>query len=298
MLSIRRAEFTPLGVGSDRRIEGPLGTRAEGKRSMTPRPSAIIIASHSTARSNSTAGMTTRHEDGRKDQALARFLERIRKSVTHDLRTPLGTIVNYAAVLEANQGSDPEEVRDLGRRIRSNAQRAARMVQMMATAVGLASRPSHIASTDLMRLARSVLTDANGRGMVRLGRETHETLADVDAELLGFVWRAYVAVESDTLGKPVDEAELVVVPSPDSLLVELSCAAPADSIETPRISTGSEGSVELQSYLRHNGGPARLESSMGLGLAQDLIASHGDELEVWGRPGVRSGLRVRFPSVA
>ena len=98
---------------------------------------------------------------------IARFLERIRNSFSHDLRTPLGSIVNYAAVLEATQGADTEEVRDLGRRIRGNAQRASRMIQLLANATGLASRPYRAVLTDLLALAQSVLSDVGGPGQGR-----------------------------------------------------------------------------------------------------------------------------------
>jgi len=47
--------------------------------------------------------MNVRRENVQNEQPLVRFLERIRKSFSHDLRTPLGSIVNYAAVLEAMQ---------------------------------------------------------------------------------------------------------------------------------------------------------------------------------------------------
>lgn len=239
--------------------------------------------------------MNMRREDVQNDQPLVRFLDRVRKSFSHDLRTPLGSIVNYAAVLEAHQGAEAEEVRDLGRRIRTNAQRMARMVQLLATATGLAGRPMRMASTDLLTLARAVLTDAKGRGQIRVGQDPGGALATVDAEVVGFAWRAYVAVESDACGRAIDEAELIVRKARDDLSVELRCGL------DPAIGTGaaiSEARVELPSYLRHNGGPARLESSMGLSLAEDLVVSHGGDLEVWGRPGARSGLRVRFPTAA
>lgn len=227
---------------------------------------------------------------------LARFLERVRKSFSHDLRTPLGTIVNYAAVLEASQGSDAEEVRDLGRRIRGNALRAARMIQLLATATGLAGRPLHAAPTDLLALARSVLGDANGRGVVRAGADTHSTLADVDAEVLGFAWRAYVAVENDARGKPTDEAELSVSGDADDLVLEVRCGFEHAAADVRPWATST--AIEVPAYLRHNGGPSRLECALGLGLAQDLVESHGGELHVWGRPGAQSALRLRFPTSA
>lgn len=226
---------------------------------------------------------------------LARFLERIRCSFSHDLRTPLGTIVNYAAVLEATPGVDSVEVRDLGRRIRDNAQRVSRMVQLLATATGLASRPWQTTTTDLVVLAQSVVTDLGGRGRVRLAPNMSTALVDVDAEILGFAWRAYAAVEHGTRARSVDECELLLEKGFQDVRVELRCGPPNP------VATGSqtlETDLELTEFLRHNGGPDRLESAMGLKLAEDLVISLGGELRVWGRPGVRSGLRFRFPAAA
>jgi signal transduction histidine kinase len=225
---------------------------------------------------------------------LARFLERIRHTVSHDMRTPLGTIVNYAAVLEANEGSDAEEVRDLGRRIRGNAQRAARMIQLLAGVVELASRPLRSAPTDLATLARSILDDAGARGSALLASGSQPTLADVDAEVLGFAWRAFVAVESDSAGKPVESADLIVAPERGEVVVELQCGS---SPGLPGAPTGP-ASVDLSAFLRHNGGPGRIESSLGLGLAQELLIRHGGSMTVFGRPGSRSGIRVRLPVAA
>jgi two-component system, OmpR family, sensor histidine kinase KdpD len=221
--------------------------------------------------------------------ALARFLQRIQKTFSHDLRTPLSTIVNYAAVLEANQETNAEEVRDLARRIRENALRAARMIQLLATAVALASRPMTPSSTDLAALARSVLVDSGGAGEVRVPSHA-SSIASVDAEVLGFAWRAYVAVESDATGGPVRTATLDMHPANDDVMIELVCGTP------PR--SGTPDPVELSQYLRHNGGPARLENAMGFALAQYLVESHGGQFGVWGRPGSASGLRLRLPAEA
>jgi hypothetical protein len=198
-------------------------------------------------------------------------------------------------VLEANGGVDGDEIRDLGRRIRGNAQLVARMVQLLATATGLASRPLRASSTDLLVLAKSVITDANGRGDVRRSRQTETSVVHIDAELVGFAWRAYIAVESDTRGRPVDETELHLIQAEDDVLIEMRVG-----LDDPaaRALASSEARVELPAFLRHNGGPARLETSMGLNLAQDLVTSHGGDMELWGRPGARSGLCLRFHKAA
>lgn len=218
---------------------------------------------------------------------LAVFLERIRKSFSHDLRSPLGTIVNYAAVLETYDGEKAENVRDLARRIRGNAQCAARMVQLLESAVKLASS-HHPAPTDVLALARSIVIDAGGGGQVALLSSASAPLAEIDPEVLGFAWRAYVTLESEALGKPVDDATLNVLLAPE-LSLELCCGAGPSPAPPGQ-------AVALASFLRHDGGSARIESSLGMKLAQDLITSHGGELLVWGRPGAGSGLRVRFPA--
>lgn len=241
------------------------------------------------------------------DLPLARFLERIRNSFSHDLRTPLGSIVNYAAVLEATQGADTEEVRDLGRRIRGNAQRASRMIQLLANATGLASRPYRAVSTDLLALAQSVLSDVGGHGRVRLASNTLAPLVDLDAEVLGFALRAYTAVEKDARAKSVDEVELKILAEPGHVLVELRSGVEPRSGADPRGGTqpvatpanpSADPVLDLPNFLRHNGGVDRLETALGLRLAQDLVISLGGDLQVWGRPGVRSGLRLRFPTAA
>lgn len=223
---------------------------------------------------------------------LYRFLERVRRSFAHDLPTPLGSIVNYATVLEATQSAGAEDVRDLGRRIRNNALRAARMLQLLANCTRLASRPLRTASTDLLTLARTVFTDAGAPADVQLAPGTDSPLAAVDAEVLGFAWRTYVAVAIDALGTVIHQAHLQVNADDRELVIQLGCG-PDLRADGPL--GASNATIELSGFLNHNGGPARLESSLGLQLAADLVVSHGGILEVSGRPGAVSGLNLRLP---
>lgn len=232
-----------------------------------------------------------------------RFLERIQKSFSHDLRTPLGSIVNYAGVLETMREPNADEVRDLGKRIRGNAQRAARMVQTLVVAMGHASRPQRRSSTDLVALAAAVLSDAGGRGSIQPIPASLARFVEVDAELLGFAWRAFVAVENDARGQPLDELELRCDVVDGRLISELSTRDGATAPIAPIVPIGVTADpsrarpfVARQDYLRHNGGTERLECAMGFGLAEELVASHGGEVQVWGRPAACSGLRVAFPA--
>lgn len=238
---------------------------------------------------------TQRADGGAGTSSLTTFLERIRKSFSHDLRTPLGAIVNYAAVLEAHPGEDGAEVRDLGRRIRGNALRMSRMIQMLATATGLAARPLAATTTDLPALARSILVDAGGRGVVSVTSANTDALTIVDAEVVGFAWRAYVSVERDARGRAPDALALSVGHDVGALSMELSCSGVDGSLT--RLAAES-GSAELSGFLRYDNGPERNECAFALTLARDLILSHGGDVTVRGRPGAASALCVRLPSTA
>lgn len=227
-------------------------------------------------------------------QPLTIFLERIRKTFSHDLRTPLSTIVNYASILESHECTGAEEVRDLGRRIRGNALRSARMIELLANATALASRPLRASITDLAALARSVLVDTGGRGDVHLGSGTTTAVARLDAEVLGYAWRAFISVEADAIAGPVHEIGVDVHSAGADWVIELRCGGSNRLLS----SAPPPALIEAPIYLRHNGGSARLETSMGFGLAQDLVVCHGGELGVWGRPGATSGLRLRLPNAA
>jgi len=224
---------------------------------------------------------------------LAAFLERVRTSFSHDMRTPLGTIVNYSAVLETHEGAGADEIRDLGRRIRTNALRVSRMIQLVATATGLAARPLSAASTDMSALARSILIDAGGRGHVQLVPDGASTWADVDAEVVGFALRAYVSVENDARARPIDALDLRVEDRSGRTWLDVRCGdATANGTPPTELATNAG----LPVFLSHDNGPARAECAMQLGLACDLIHSHGGDLHVWGRPGVSSGVRVSLPT--
>jgi K+-sensing histidine kinase KdpD len=236
--------------------------------------------------------MTVRRDDRDPDAPLVRFLERIKRSFSHDLRTPLATIVNYATVLEASEGSESGDVKDLSRRIRNNAQRLSNMLQLLAQATSLASRPWRSTSADLLSLARSVLHDAGGSTSVRWDGPASGAVVAVDAEIVGFVWRTFIVVQGDAQSRPVVGTELRLHPSSERMEVELICAEHGPAADA------SPAALELPAFLRHNNGPARLESGMGLSLAEDLVISHGAELRVWGRPGSTSGVRLSFEVAA
>ena len=68
------------------------------------------------------------------------LLERVRRALAHDLRTPLGTIGNYATILEYHDQAKPEEVRAFATRIRASVARTSLMLTQLTDALTLVTR--------------------------------------------------------------------------------------------------------------------------------------------------------------
>jgi signal transduction histidine kinase len=214
------------------------------------------------------------------------FLERVRRALAHDLRTPLGTIANYAAILEYHGDTKPADVRVFAGRIRQSAVRAAVMLQHITDAIVLAERKQAALGVDPAGLVRALLTEMNVH--VRFpahGEEPHERLA-LDPDLLAFAWRAFLNVNAEAAGEQTLDVDIEVVPSETATVVDMWVGRRPN--ETPE-RFGTAPFVEGAGTLTHP------ESCFALGLAEDLIRIRGGEMSLWGRPGQASSLRVSFP---
>ena len=218
---------------------------------------------------------------------LARFFEGAQKYSFHELRGRIGTIANFASVLEGGQASSSETV-DVARRIRVNALTTARMMELLGSAIELASHPLRRRPTDLCRLAHSVLAEVGRQGTVHsIGLDS---IADVDADLVAFVWRAFLALQG--AGDPIRGLHLRVNSMPHECEVELQSGS--DEL-VPHGPDAAE--MDIQSYVHHGTGPGRLENGMALILAHHLVASHDGRMGLWGQPGGRSSLRLALPAL-
>jgi signal transduction histidine kinase len=231
--------------------------------------------------------MLTPDKDRAQELPLARFLERARSYCFHELRGSLGTISNYASVLELGQANSTE-ISDLARRIRTSALRTARLLQLFGNAVDLASRPLNSRTTDLRELAHAVLVEVGGAGDVSC--EDPEASAEVDPDLVNFAWRAYVEMETGCRGQPIHHVVLRVSSGTGKSEFELECCD-----GTPPADSGEEG---LESYLGRISGSARLEHAPGLTLAHHLVTSHEGRMDLSGEPGRASRLRLALPVIA
>ncbi len=214
------------------------------------------------------------------------FLEGLRRSLVHDLRTPLGTIVNYAAVLESHDGPRAE-VQIYARRIRDKAMQTATMLGHLSSATELAARARPPVSADLPALLKKTLTEIGGLGSVVSVRGLNEPQTqDVDAAFLSFVWNSYLTLECDVCSEPPRDVELSVASTPDGYLLDLRVGPCPPSEGLPS---------DLARFLRDAGHGARPETCLGLRLAAAVAQLYGSALELRGRPGAGSGLRLRLP---
>lgn len=218
------------------------------------------------------------------------FLERLRQAFSHDLRTPLGSIVNYAATLEVMPPPSTETLRDVACRIRENAQRAARMGEILATAMRLAAtRPtSALAPTDLAAVARAILSDGGARSP-RVEVDRPRTVV-CDAEVIAFAWRAFLAFERDAAAQPAVHFVIECFPT----------AERRDCIGLSPLGVGVTGAprADLDAFVRQGGGKNRLETSLALRIACELLSLHAYEVELRGQPAHAAVLLITLPSAS
>jgi signal transduction histidine kinase len=215
--------------------------------------------------------------------ALARFLESARKHSFHELRGRLGTIVNFASVLESGAPSGPETA-DVAARIHTNAMATVHMLQSLGSAIELAARPLRPRSTDLCSLARTIVAELGGQAAVHpLDRGA---TAIVDPELVSFAWRAFLPMQGDS---PVPGSSLSVDAAlhADELVLQLATG-------TPEALAGDLPETDVHSYVQHDTGSGRAQNALALTLAHHLVASHDGRMSLQGVPG-KSRLRLALP---
>jgi signal transduction histidine kinase len=229
----------------------------------------------------------TSEDAARSREHAGGFLERVRRALAHDLRTPLGTIANYAAILEYHGDTKPADVRVFAGRIRQSAVRAAVMLQHVTDAIILAeSKPQPSSGVDPSGLVRALLTEmqVHVRFPVR-GPEPHERLA-LDPDLLAFAWRAFLNVNAEAAGDQSLDVDIEIGPPNGEVVVDMWIGARPNQ---PPERAGA------QPYVEGIAAPAHPESCFALGLAEDLIRIRGGDMGLWGRPGQASNLRLSFP---
>lgn len=249
---------------------------------------ALVVLRVSRARIRSAERDRARRE---REQALNEMKDAFLCAVSHEMRTPLTSIVGFAAMLEKNEKASPEQVRDWARRVSVNAQRLHRLL------------------SDLLDL------DRFRRGIVQARRHPTDVVALVRGALADFDLGDHtLTVEVDAVTAVVDAA--LVERALENLLVNAVRHTPPGTSIWLRAGKDEEGGLVLTvedaghgvpddqkavifETLRQ-GGPEPQPRGAGLGLA--LVAAfaklHGGRAWVEDRPGGGAFFHAAFPSWA
>jgi phospho-acceptor domain-containing protein len=214
------------------------------------------------------------------------FLERIRRALAHDLRTPLGTITNYAAILEYQEEAKPADVRVFAGRIRQSAVRAAAMLQHLTDAIVLSEREPSLAGFEPVGLVRALISELPVPARFPANGQEPSGRLPLDSDLLAFTWRAFLVINAEAPGVTGLDVDVEVAHDDGVMLVDMwlgarPTAPPTHSGTSKYIEGGAETTLP--------------ESCFALGLAEDLVHMRGGEMSLWGRPGQASNLRLSFP---
>lgn len=119
----------------------------------------------------------------RSENKLRQFVS----DASHELRTPLTSIQGYGELLETGVMSTPTQIVDVSQRVRSEANRMARLVEDMLQLANLDAEPRlNVAPHDLCMIVRAAASDAvaaDPRWSVAV-EAPHEVVASVDRDAI------------------------------------------------------------------------------------------------------------------
>ena len=220
--------------------------------------------------------------------AIEPLLARVRRALAHDLRTPLGTIGNYATILEYHDQAKPEDVRVFAQRIRGSVVRTAAMLTHLTDALTLALSEPGGQISEPATILRALLAELGLQGRFPMHGTQQPGCADLDPQLLRFCWRAF-------LGASVGAA-----PQAD-LDLDVSCSQ-LDGFVTADLCLGMQDAtrelerIDTEAFVQERLASPAQDACFALSLAETLARARGGSLELLGRDGIASLLRLRLPS--
>jgi hypothetical protein len=220
--------------------------------------------------------------------ALQAFIKRVRATLGHDLLASLGTIVNYASVIEGASGLDEEELRDLPRRIRLQAMESAEMLRLLLEATLLAGSVPAYAPVELTVLLQSVVAEISGGAIVEepdLLPAGCVQVVELDSEIVAFAWRSFLLLENGLAARPLSAAHATVERSEDRVRIGLSLDPNGGSDARP---------VDLDTLAGRGEAATPGTRRFGLQLSRDLVAVRGGDLEICGRFGTDAAIFLSF----
>jgi light-regulated signal transduction histidine kinase (bacteriophytochrome) len=213
-----------------------------------------------------------------KPDAYSRGLaETVRRSLSHDVRTPLGTIVNYASVLESIEHPQAAEVRALSRKVRDNAMRAASMLQQISDAVTVLTQNERVKEFDVAPLLDHCLQASISGRAIDVSPQNALPPLRGHVAMLEFLWKAVFRFDSEMRGRTLDRVEYEASTTSGELHLKVWLG--------PRAAGPQQPLLEPARLLRDEGARIATETRMAFELALGLLESSGGRVTIRGKPG-------------
>lgn len=222
------------------------------------------------------------------DAALQCLLERVIGALGHDLRTPLGTIVNYASVLEGDPVPAACELRDIAERVRRQAKRVVDVAQLLSDALLLVASPPVSAIGEAKALLQAILDPMNcGIQLVSTPTRLEDDAGavELDPRIVGFAVQAWLAVERSVRPELPREARLRVERLDRHVRLDLAFDGAAGL---------PVAAVPIDDYVRDVGVKIPPARRFALEIAVALLDCSGGKLTLSGKPGRASALRLEL----
>jgi len=237
--------------------------------------------------------LETEKEASQRLRALHDMQNSFLQAVSHDLRTPLTSILGSALTLErANEDLDPEDQRDLLGRIASNARKLHRLLtnlldlDRMSRGILEPNRDM----IDLTRIAAAVIEECRVEGHPIELANSEPMSATVDAAQVERILENLLtnAIRYTPPGTPI---QVRLAPQDDGVLLIVDDAGP-----------GVREDLKATIFEPFRQGEESVPHSPGVGIGLSLVARfaelHGGRAWVEDRPGGGASFRVYLPNAA
>jgi hypothetical protein len=213
---------------------------------------------------------------------VARFVSSVWDGFGHDLRAKIGTVVNFAALLEEGATADAAAARELAARVREHALEAAGMWTVLVDAMNAAaaSGARSIERGDPAELLRAIAAE------IDVAPALTSTPAKVEVEFhrppVAFALRAFLELERSVRSSPL-EVDLRVEHGDGGPSIEVRCGR--DGVDRAPVAT-------VEAFLHSSRARIRSARSCALRLAAALVEQSGGAVEFGGRPGEGAWMRL------
>ncbi|MEZ5282334.1 MAG: HAMP domain-containing sensor histidine kinase [Acidimicrobiales bacterium] len=206
---------------------------------------------------------------------------------SHELRTPLTTLRGYTALHAQGGLADPGQVDDAMRRIRSEADRMAVLVEDLLVLASLDDqRPLTLGWLDLTQLLADIAADATAiqpRRPIDITAVAPSLMLHADAHLLT---QAVTAVTTNALRHTPDSAALSIAAVSKGDAIEISIADQGPGIDPTELDR------LFERFHRTDASRSRTSGGTGLGLAIAQAAVHAHDGTITARSQLGRGTTI------